>query len=250
MNFKNKVVLVTGAQQGIGESMAISFAKVGADVAINWHDNEEKSNSVAKSVSQFGNKVLLTKGDVSVVSDARSIVDETVSSFGGIDILINNAGMFPRVPFLDMEEEDWDFVLDINLKGTFFCSQAAARAMVKSNSSGCIINLASQAISGNSPLCTHYCSSKSGIVGLTRSAALELADKNIRVNAVAPGLTDTAQPRYGMTEKQISERADSSPLGRIVRPEEIADMALFLCSDHASMVTGQVYHVNGGTYLP
>ena len=131
MNFKNKVVLVTGAQQGIGESMAISFAKVGADVAINWHDNEEKANSVAKSVSQFGNKVLLTKGDVSVVSDARSIVDETVSSFGGIDILINNAGMFPRVPFLDMEEEDWDFVLDINLKGTFFCRQAAARAMVK-----------------------------------------------------------------------------------------------------------------------
>ena len=97
---------------------------------------------------------------------------------------------------------------------------------------------------------THYCSSKSGIVGLTRSAALELADKNIRVNAVAPGLTDTAQPRYGMTEKQISERAESSPLGRIVRPEEIADMALFLCSDQAAMVTGQVYHVNGGTYLP
>ena len=250
MNFKNKVVLVTGAQQGIGESMAIAFAKVGADVAINWHDNEEKANSVAQSVSQFGNKVLLTKGDVSVVSDARNIVDETVSSLGGIDILINNAGMFPRVPFLDMEEEDWDFVLDINLKGTFFCSQAAARAMVKSKSSGCIINLASQAISGNSPLGTHYCSSKSGIVGLTRSAALELADKNIRVNAVAPGLTDTAQPRYGMTEKEISERAELSPLGRIVRPEEIADMALFLCSDHAAMVTGQVYHVNGGTYLP
>ena len=97
---------------------------------------------------------------------------------------------------------------------------------------------------------THYCSSKSGIVGLTRSAALELANKNIRVNAVAPGLTDTAQPRYGMTEKEISERAELSPLGRIVRPEEIADMALFLCSDHAAMVTGQVYHVNGGTYLP
>ena len=250
MNFKNKVVLVTGAQQGIGASMAIAFAEAGADVAVNWHDNEEKANSVAEGVSQFGNKVLLTKGDVSIVSNARSIVEETVSSLGGIDILINNAGMFPRVPFLEMEEEDWDFVLDINLKGTFFCSQAAARAMVKSNSSGCIINLASQAISGNSPLGTHYCSSKSGIVGLTRSAALELARNNIRVNAVAPGLTDTAQPRYGMTEQEISDRAQLSPLGRIVRPEEIADMAMFLCSEQAAMVTGQVYHVNGGTYLP
>ena len=122
--------------------------------------------------------------------------------------------------------------------------------MVKSKSSGCIINLASQAISGNSPLGTHYCSSKSGIVGLTRSAALELARNNIRVNAVAPGLTDTAQPRYGMTEQEISDRAQLSPLGRIVRPEEIADMAMFLCSEQAAMVTGQVYHVNGGTNLP
>lgn len=250
MEHEGKVVLVTGAQQGIGRSMALAFAKSGADVAINWHDDHEKAQSVADEVKVFGNKVILVKGDVSVVADTRRIIMETVSSLGKIDILINNAGMFPRVAFLEMEEQDWDFVLDINLKGTFFCSQAAARAMVQTGNAGCIINLSSQAVSGNSPLGVHYCSSKSGIIGLTRASALELAVHNIRVNAIAPGLTDTAQPRYGSSEVELVERAGQSPSGRMVKPEEIANMAVFLCSEKAAMVTGQVYHVNGGTYFP
>ena len=187
---------------------------------------------------------------MSVVADARRIVDETVAALGGIDILINNAGMFPRVAMLEMEEADWDFVIDINLKGTFFCSQAAARAMVKAGRPGCIINLSSQSIRGTSPLGTHYCASKSGIVGVTRASAMELAAHKIRVNAVAPGLTDTAQPRYGSSDAELAAAAAQMPLGRMVRPEEIADMAVFLCSDRAAMVTGQVYHVNGGAYLP
>jgi len=250
MEHEGKAVLVTGAQQGIGRSMALAFAKSGADVAINWHDDHEKAQSVADEVKVFGNKVILVKGDVSVVADTRRIIMETVSSLGKIDILINNAGMFPRVAFLEMEEQDWDFVLDINLKGTFFCSQAAARAMVQTGNAGCIINLSSQAVSGNSPLGVHYCSSKSGIIGLTRASALELAVHNIRVNAIAPGLTDTAQPRYGSSEVELVERAGQSPSGRMVKPEEIANMAVFLCSEKAAMVTGQVYHVNGGTYFP
>jgi NAD(P)-dependent dehydrogenase (short-subunit alcohol dehydrogenase family) len=250
MEHEGKAVLVTGAQQGIGRSMALAFAKSGADVAINWHDDHEKAQSVADEVKVFGNKVILVKGDVSVVADTRRIIMETVSSLGKIDILINNAGMFPRVAFLEMEEQDWDFVLDINLKGTFFCSQAAARAMVQTGNAGCIINLSSQAVSGNSPLGVHYCSSKSGIIGLTRASALELALHNIRVNAIAPGLTDTAQPRYGSSEVELVERAGQSPSGRMVKPEEIANMAVFLCSEKAAMVTGQVYHVNGGTYFP
>jgi NAD(P)-dependent dehydrogenase (short-subunit alcohol dehydrogenase family) len=250
MEHEGKAVLVTGAQQGIGRSMALAFAKSGADVAINWHDDHEKAQSVADEVKVFGNKVIIVKGDVSVVADTRRIIMETVSSLGKIDILINNAGMFPRVAFLEMEEQDWDFVLDINLKGTFFCSQAAARAMVQTGNAGCIINLSSQAVSGNSPLGVHYCSSKSGIIGLTRASALELAAHNIRVNAIAPGLTDTAQPRYGSSEVELVERAGQSPSGRMVKPEEIANMAVFLCSEKAAMVTGQVYHVNGGTYFP
>jgi 3-oxoacyl-[acyl-carrier protein] reductase len=122
--------------------------------------------------------------------------------------------------------------------------------MVQTGNAGCIINLSSQAVSGNSPLGVHYCSSKSGIIGLTRASALELAAHNIRVNAIAPGLTDTAQPRYGSSEVELVERAGKSPLGRMVKPEEIANMAVFLCSEKAAMVTGQVYHVNGGTYFP
>ena len=248
--YKGKSVLVTGAQQGIGRSMVINFAKEGANVAVNWHNDEQKALSVAKEAEALGVKVELVKGDVSVVEEARNIVAQVEEKFGKIDILINNAGMFPRVPLLDMEESDWDFVLNINLKGTFFCMQAAAKSMQRKNISGVIINLASQAISGNSPSGTHYCASKAGIVGLTRAAALELAPQKIRVNAVAPGLTDTAQPRYGHSEEELKEKAETSPLGRMTKPDEIADMAVFLCSDKASMVTGQVYHVNGGTYLP
>ena len=248
--YKGSSVLVTGAQQGIGRSMVLNFAKEGADVAINWHDGKQKALAIAKEAEALGVKVELVKGDVSIVEEARNIVNQAEEKFGKIDFLINNAGMFPRVPLLDMEEGEWDFVLDINLKGTFFCMQAAARSMCRHNIPGVIINLASQAISGNSPNGTHYCASKSGIVGLTRAAALELAPYKIRVNAVAPGLTDTAQPRYGHSEEELKAKAETNPLGRMTKPEEIADMAVFLCSNKASMVTGQVYHVNGGTYLP
>ena len=122
--------------------------------------------------------------------------------------------------------------------------------MIKSGSGGCIINLASQAISGHAPNGIHYTASKAGIVGLTRAIALELAQHEIRVNCIAPGLTDTAQPRYGHTEAELVEMADKVPLGRLIQPEEIADMAIFLCSDQSKMVTGQTYHVNGGTYSP
>ena len=123
--YKGSSVLVTGAQQGIGRSMVLNFAKEGADVAINWHDDEQKALAIAKEAEALGVKVELVKGDVSIVEEARNIVNQAEEKFGKIDFLINNAGMFPRVPLLDMEEGDWDFVLDINLKGTFFCMQAA-----------------------------------------------------------------------------------------------------------------------------
>ena len=249
MECDGKRVLVTGAQQGIGRAMAVGFAEVGADIAVNWHDDQAKAEAVAAEVRALGRRAILVKGDVSDVTDCRRIVAETVASLGGIDVLVNNAGMFPRVPFLKMEEKDYDFVLDINLKGTFFCSQAAARAMVAAGTKGNIINLASQSVRGLSPESSHYTASKLGILGVTRASANELAEHGIRVNAVAPGLTDTAQPRYGNTDAEVMEMAEKIPLGRILKPSEIADMAVFLCSDRATMVTGQIFHVNGGSYF-
>ncbi len=248
MSFSNKVVLVTGAQEGIGRSMAKAFAEEGAHIAINWLDNRKKAEQVAKITQSLGAQTELIQGDVSNVSDARRIVNTAFQTFGSIDILINNAGVFPRVPFLEMNEPDWDYVIDINLKGSFFCAQAAAKFMITSGRGGCIINLASQAISGQAPNSIHYTASKAGIVGMTRAIALEIAQHEIRVNCIAPGLTNTAQPRYGHTEVELAEMANKVPLGRLIQPEEIANMAVFLCSDRAKMVTGQTYHINGGTY--
>lgn len=249
MELEGRKALVTGAQQGIGRGMALGFAEAGADVAVNWHDDQAKAEGVAEEVRAMGQRAILVKGDVSDVTDCRRIAAETVTGLGGLDILINNAGMFPRVPFLEMEEKDYDFVLDINLKGTFFCSQAAARAMVAAGTKGCIVNLASQSVRGQTPLASHYTASKLGILGVTRASANELAKHGIRVNAVAPGLTDTAQPRYGNSDDEVMEMGRHIPLGRIIEPSEIADMAVFLCTSRAAMVTGQIMHVNGGSYF-
>lgn len=167
---------------------------------------------------------------------------------GRLDVLINNAGVFPRVKFLDMTEAEWDFVLGINLKGTAFCAQAAARVMVAGGIQGAIVNLSSRALSGT-PVGVHYAATKAGVVGLTRSMALALAEHRIRVNAIAPGLTDTAQPRYGNTEDELKQMALAVPLGRMATPEDIAKLGVFLASDDASYITGQVYHINGGAYM-
>jgi NAD(P)-dependent dehydrogenase (short-subunit alcohol dehydrogenase family) len=157
--------------------------------------------------------------------------------------------VYPRVPFLEMRETDWDLVLDVNLKGGFLCAQAAARAMVAAGRRGSIINMASQAIRG-AVRGVHYSASKGGVVAMTRATALELAPHGIRVNAIAPGLTDTAQPRYGNNEDELASMARAVPLGRMAQPDDIAAVAVFLASDDARHVTGQTVHVNGGSYMP
>jgi 3-oxoacyl-[acyl-carrier protein] reductase len=176
-------------------------------------------------------------------------VDATVAAFGKIDILVNNAGVFPRVSLLEMTEKDWDFVHSINLKAGFFCAQSAARSMIAAGTGGTIVNLASSAIFGASPRGVHYAASKGGVVSMTRAMALELAPFKIRVNAIAPGLTDTAQPRYGMSEEELAERAASMPLGRMGQPEDIANVAVFLASEKSAFMTGQTVHANGGIFM-
>jgi 3-oxoacyl-[acyl-carrier protein] reductase len=229
--------------------MALAFAREGAHVAVNYLDDKDAAERVAGEVRAAGGQSTVVRGDVSRVTSVEALVEAAARDMGGLDVLVNNAGTYPRVPFLDMREADWDHVLDVNLKGTFFCAQAAARAMIAAGRRGSIINLASQAIRG-AVRGTHYTASKGGVVALTRAVALELAPHGIRVNAIAPGLTDTAQPRYGNTEEEIAAMSDAVPLGRMAQPQDIADVAVFLASDAARHITGQTIHVNGGQYLP
>jgi NAD(P)-dependent dehydrogenase (short-subunit alcohol dehydrogenase family) len=245
-----QVALVTGAQQGIGKAIAIALAREGADVAINYLDDKAAADDVAASICAAGRKAVLVPGDISAAATPGALVDATVAAFGKIDILVNNAGVFPRVAFLEMTEKDWDFVHSINLKAGFFCAQAAARAMIEAKLQGTIINIASASIFGTSPHGVHYAASKGGVVSMTRAMSLELAPWKIRVNAIAPGLTDTAQPRYGMTEDELVTQGAAIPLGRIGQPEDIANLAVFLASGKSSFMTGQTVHANGGTFMP
>ena len=249
MQLDGKVVLVTGAQQGIGAAMAREFAAAGADLAINWVDDEGAAQRIADEIRAGGRRAVLVRADVSRLEQVRAMVSAAQQGLGPIDVLINNAGVFPRVPFLEMTEHDWDQVLDVNLKGSCFCAQYVAKAMVAAGRQGAIINIASGAALRGSPRGVHYVASKGGVLSLTRAMALELAPYRIRVNAIAPGLTDTAQPRYGSSEAEIVEMARLVPLGRMAQPDDIARAAVFLASDNAGFVTGQTLHVNGGSHL-
>ena len=244
-----KVAFVTGAQQGIGRATALALAQAGADVGINYLDNLQAADAVVQEITSLGRRATLVQGDVAVPAQAEAMATAVARELGGLDVLVNNAGVYPRVPFLAMKEGDWDYVLDVNLKGSFFCAQAAARHMVQAGRHGAIINLSSQAVRG-AVLGVHYSASKSGVVGMTRAMALELAPHGIRVNAVAPGLTDTAQPRYGHDEEGLAALARAVPIGRMAQPSEIGDVIVFLASDDARYITGQVVNVNGGSYMP
>ena len=249
MRHAGKVALVTGAQQGIGAATAAEFAAEGADVAINWLDDEAAANRVAETVRAAGRRALTVRADIGDVAAVRAMVAAVERDLGPIGVLVNNAGIFPRVDFLDISESDWDRVLTVNLKGMCFCAQAAAHAMIAGARPGAIVNLASGAAFRGSPRGVHYCASKGGVVSMTRQMALELAHHRIRVNAIAPGLTDTAQPRYGNSENELAVMAGAIPLGRMAEPQEIARAAVFLASEDARFVTGQTLHVNGGSYF-
>ncbi len=240
--------LVTGAQQGIGKAVVLALAAAGADVVINWLDDEAAAGAIADRVRATGRQAACVQGDVSGKAAAYQLVDAAHDALGGLDILINNAGVFPRSEVLEVTEEEWDLVHGVNLKGSFFVAQAAARKMVDAAVAGAIVNISSSSVRGH-VLGAHYSASKTGIIGMTRSMALALAPHGIRVNAIAPGITDTAQPRYQFSEAEMAEQSALVPLGAMAQPGDIADIIVFLASDAARFMTGELVHANGGLYM-
>ncbi len=249
MRCEGKTVLVTGAQQGIGRAVALRFAQEGADVAVNFLDDRPAAEAIMAQIEALGRRCCIIQGDVAQSVEARQLVATAERDLGPIDVLVNNAGIFPRASFLELAEEEWDAVLATNLKGSFVCAQEVTRRMVEAQRPGAIINLTSGAPYRGSLRSTAYMASKLGIVGLTRGMARDLTPYRIRVNAVAPGVTNTAMPRGGHTEEQLAELVQRLPSGRLAEPEDIADVIVFLATDDARHIIGQLIHVNGGDYL-
>ena len=245
---KGKVAVVTGAGQGIGKAIARGLAGAGAAVVVADVIGKNAS-AVAREIVADGGRALGVTVNVAKSLEVRAMIDAAVSELGRVDILVNNAGVFPRGMVLELDDDTWNAVMDVNLRGTFLCSQAAALVMVEQGEGGRIINFASVAAFRPALNGAHYAASKAGIVAFTRNMALEVAPFNITVNAIAPGLTDTAQPRYGMTEDEISEAGGQVPLGRIAEPEDMVPMILFLCGPGGGYITGQTHHVNGGSWM-
>jgi len=243
-----KVAIVTGGSSGIGKAIVKTYLDHGAKVMIVDVD-EEGLQETEKELAKFKENVLLVKGDVTKVEDVRKTVDETVKKWTKIDVLVNNAGVGTISSLIEMTEEEWDYVLDINLKGMFLFTREVAKVMIEQKE-GCVINLSS--INEEVPLAgeIHYCVSKGGVKMLTRAVALELAPYNIRVNAIAPGMTETALTEEILVIPELKGAVlHQIPLGRIGRPKDIAKVAVFLASDYASWVTGSTICVDGGMHL-
>ncbi|MCC0701663.1 SDR family oxidoreductase [Clostridioides sp. ES-S-0049-02] len=244
MNKNNKTVLVTGGSRGIGRAISKIFAKNGYNVLINFNKSENEAKELYTVLNEKGFSVKLFKANISNREEVENMIDYCIKEFGGLDVLINNAGISQDKLFTDITDEDWDNMMNINLKGSFYCSQIALKYMI-SEKKGNIINISSiWGISGAS--CeVHYSVSKAGIIGMTKALAKEVAPSNIRVNSIAPGVINTDMlSEYN--EDEIDVLVEETPLMRLGTPEDIANCAIFLASDKSSFITGQVISPNGG----
>ncbi len=253
-DLNGQVAIVTGAKQGMGRTHAIRLAKSGAKVVV-ADISQEECQKVADEIKKFGKQAIAIKCDVSKKAEVDQMIKATIDTFGRLDILVNNAGICPFQPFLEMPEENFNKVIDVNLKGYFLCAQAAAKEMSKnvpteSGRRGAIVNIASIAMgqvgSGFVGL-AHYCASKGGIVAMSEAIALELAPVGIRINCIAPGAIDTPMMSAVKNDTKTLEASLAGiPLHKIGRPEEISNAVLFLASDESSYMTGSVVVVDGG----
>ena len=254
-DLSGKTAIVTGGAMGIGAAIVARLAEAGAAVVI-ADINQQAAEETAARIAGQGGKAIAVRADASSVDDARRVVQEAVRAFGHVDILVNDAGIFPFAPVLELAEAQWDRVLDINLKGTFFYAQAAAQQMIAQNTPGVIVNIAS--IDGLHPTgyLAHYDASKGGVVMVTRSLAKELGPRGVRVNAIAPGGVMTPGVEHATSSQATTTGTGSAddpmahiPLGRIGQPDEIAMAALFLASPASSYMTGSLMVVDGGFLL-
>lgn len=241
---EGQVAIVTGSGQGIGAAIAMTLANEGASLVV-AELLEANGSAVQKNIEQAGGTAISHPTDISEESSVNEMLRVSMDRFGKVDILVNNAGIYPVTPVEDMAEEEWDRVIGTNLFGTFLCSRAVVPHLLE-RKQGRIISITSGRGLQGAKNGAHYASSKGGIIGFTKSLALELAPAGITVNCICPGVSDTAQPRGHSTEEELYAKAATIPLGRIGQPEDIAKAAAFLASARAKFVTGQTVLVNGG----
>jgi 3-oxoacyl-[acyl-carrier protein] reductase len=244
MDLAGKVAVVTGGSRGIGRAIALRLAQDGARVVVNYRNDEQAANSVVEQIRAGGGESISVQADVSQIADAQALIDAAKNAFDRVDILVNNAGTTRDTLLMRMSEDDWDIVIDTNLKGTFNCIKAVCRQMMRQRY-GRIVNVTSVAgISGNAGQ-ANYASAKAGLIGLTKTVAKELGGRQITCNAIAPGLVAT-DLTADLPQALVDQAIDRTPLGRTGTPEDMAAAVAFLASDEAGYITGQVLAVDGG----
>jgi len=247
MRFQGKVAVVTGGAQGLGRAITLGMAHEGAKVVV-ADLQADKAKSVAKEARALGAEALALEVNVASEPSVQRLAEETFKRFGGVDILVNDAGVYLRSPVVSKTEEDWDRTLDINLGGNFLCARAFVPAMRKQRS-GRIISVASSIAHTGAKEFADYAASKAAIIGFVKALARELGPDGITVNAICPGSANTDMPRRHRSEEEVMARLRAAPLGHVLEPEDIAGSVLFLASDAASYITGQAYNVNCGTVM-
>lgn len=244
---EGKIAIVTGASRGIGRAIALNLAAAGAHIVAVYQQNKEKAEELAQEIEPLGRACLTVKADVAVEDEVNALIDQTMTQFGKIDMLVNNAGMTKDGLIMRMKTEDWHSVLNVNLSGMFYALKAVTKPMMKQRSGKIVFITSIIGLTGNAGQ-ANYAAAKAGVIGLMKSAAKEFASRGIQVNAVAPGFIDTDMTK-GLNDEVKNTYLEQIPLKRFGRVEDVAEAVKFLVSEKADYITGQVIHVNGGLYM-